>query len=195
MDLSPLHERMHAVAGSMSYRALGDYTSQHPETVRRYMQGQAPSVEFLAALCSRFDLNAQWLLTGRGPQKQSDAKAHALREANPSELLSAVAEALERLTERVDRIELFVQTMETRLRGSMPPLPTSAPPPPPTPTPLVPPLAGIPRDTPQPLEPTIRRSRGNPVPAAPSGAGDDPAARRARLVADALPQRPSQDTR
>lgn len=117
VELSPLHERLHAVVGHLTYTALGTATRQHPETVRRYMQGAAPAVEFLTAVCSSFDVNAQWLLTGQGPLKQSQARAHALREANPAELLSAIAAALERLTTRVDRIELFVQTMETRLRA------------------------------------------------------------------------------
>lgn len=116
MQPSPLHDRIQAVAGRMTYRALADATGHNAETIRRYMQGQAPSVEFLSAICARLDVSAQWLLTGRGPMKSSDARAHHLREANPSELLSAIAEALERLTERVDRIDLFVQTMEHRLR-------------------------------------------------------------------------------
>jgi len=106
----------------MSNRALGDSTGQNAETVRRYMQGAAPSVEFLAALCARFDLSAQWLLTGRGPMRQSETRAFVLRQANPAELLSAIAEALERLTDRVDRIELFVQTLETRLRANRSPV-------------------------------------------------------------------------
>lgn len=108
---------MLTVVGRSTFRAVADATGLNSETVRRYMQGQAPSVEFLAALCSVYDVNAQWLLTGRGPIRQSDSRAHALREANPAELLSAIAEALERLTDRVDRIELFVQTMETRVRA------------------------------------------------------------------------------
>jgi transcriptional regulator with XRE-family HTH domain len=117
VELSALHDRIQAVAGGMTYRALAEATSQHPETVRRYMQGQAPSVEFLSALCFRFDVSAQWLLTGQGPIKHTEMRAHALQQANPSELLAAIAAALERLTDRVDRIEVFVQTMEARVRA------------------------------------------------------------------------------
>lgn len=118
VELTALHERLHAVIGGLTYRSLGERTKQHPETVRRYMQGQSPSVEFLSAVCRCYDVNAEWLLTGRGPIKQSQTRAHALREANASELLSAIAASLERLSDRVDRIELFVQTQEARLRGS-----------------------------------------------------------------------------
>lgn len=115
MDLSSLHERMHSVAGGLTYRALGETTGMHPETVRRYMQGQSPSAEFLEALCRSFDLNAQWLIMGRGPTKRSEARAHILRESNPSELLAAIAQALEKLAQRLDRLEVFVQTLESRL--------------------------------------------------------------------------------
>lgn len=117
MDLSALHERLHAVAGNLTYRALAEATGHHPETVRRYMQGQSPSAEFLASMCGVFDLNAQWLIMGRGPIKRSEARAHALREANPAELLNAIAEALEKLAERVDRLEVFVQSLESRVRA------------------------------------------------------------------------------
>lgn len=117
VELSSLHERIRTVVGSMTFRALAEATKQHPETVRRYLHGQAPSAEFLSALCFKFDVNAQWLLTGQGPVRHTETRADALREANPTELLSAIAAALERLTDRIDRIELFVQTLETRLRG------------------------------------------------------------------------------
>jgi hypothetical protein len=117
MSISPLHERIFAVVGDRTYRSVGDLTGHVPETVRRYMNGAAPSVEFLSALCQAFDLNAHWLLTGQGPMRASEQTRHALKEANPGELLAAVADALEKLTERVDRIERFVQTLETELRA------------------------------------------------------------------------------
>ncbi|MCA9294052.1 MAG: hypothetical protein KDA20_09585 [Phycisphaerales bacterium] len=117
MDLSPLHERILAIVGDRTYRAIGNITDTNSETVRRYLQGQAPSVEFLVALCNRFDVNAHWLITGHGAMKYSETMAEALRSANPAELLSAVADALERLTDRMDRLEVFVQTLDVRVRS------------------------------------------------------------------------------
>ncbi|HBS28770.1 MAG TPA: hypothetical protein DEB06_04815 [Phycisphaerales bacterium] len=181
VELSSLHERMKAAAGSMTFRALAEVTGQNAETVRRYMQGQAPSVEFLAALCRRFDLSAQWLISGRGPMKNADARAHALREANPSELLSAIAEALERLTERVDRIELFVQRLEARLRhhGAADRSPGGASGP-----------EEARAHTPHPTHASPSVARG-----ASRDDGPDPGAGRVRFVADALAQRPPADAR
>lgn len=109
---TPPHRR-----GTRTYRQLGDLTETNHETVRRYMLGQAPSAEFLAATCAALDINAQWLLVGRGPMKGTDIRAHALGEANVSELLSAMSATLERLMDRVDRLEVYMQTLETHLRA------------------------------------------------------------------------------
>ncbi len=115
---SPLHERLLAAVGDRTYRAIASETGHNPETARRYMQGHAPSAEFLSRICEAYDINAHWLMTGVGPMRQSESAVHVLREATPSELLSAVADTLERLLERVDRLEIFVQTLETRLRAT-----------------------------------------------------------------------------
>jgi hypothetical protein len=93
-------------------------TDTHPETVRRYMQGQAPSVEFLASLCNALAINADWLLTGRGPQRADQVRAFALRQANPTELHAAMASTISTLVDRVDRLETYCQTLETRVRGA-----------------------------------------------------------------------------
>lgn len=120
MQPSPLHDRLLAVLSDLSYRQIADLTGTNAETTRRYLQGATPSVEFLAAVCTKLDLNAEWLLTGRGVIKRRDAKSAALREANASELLSTLAETLERLIQRVDRLEAYVHTVETRLRAAGP---------------------------------------------------------------------------
>jgi transcriptional regulator with XRE-family HTH domain len=118
VSASPLHDRLAAAAASMTYRQVGEVTRTHPETVRRYMQGQSPSVEFLETLAHALGLSGEWLLTGRGPMKLDEARLHALRESNATDLLSAVASTMERLIERVDRLEQYTQTLETRLRAA-----------------------------------------------------------------------------
>lgn len=115
-DPSELHDRLKAVAGGRTYKALADMTGQSPETVRRYMNGQAPSVEFLTALCNACGVNGAWMLTGRGPMRNEQVRRAALKEATAAELLSAMARTIELLTGRVERLEVFVQTLETRLR-------------------------------------------------------------------------------
>lgn len=100
-----LHERMLIVAGDRTYRLIGELTHTHPETVRRYMQGQAPSVEFVTALCDAFGVNPDWLLRGRGPVKAEDALAHALRIATPAQLLATIGGSIDSLTQRLTRLE------------------------------------------------------------------------------------------
>jgi hypothetical protein len=120
MESSPLHDRLGAVLSGLSYRQIGELTGHNAETSRRYMQGQSPSAEFLATVCVKMGVNGAWLLTGRGPMKAKDVKAQALQQANVQELLKSLAETLERLIDRVDRLETFVHTLETRVRGGAP---------------------------------------------------------------------------
>lgn len=113
------HDRLTMAAGQVSYRKLGTLTETHPETVRRYMQGHAPSASFLTNLCRVLGISGEWMLTGRGPMKVAQMKSHALNQADPSELMTAVANTLTDLCDRMDRMERYIQTLETRVRGSM----------------------------------------------------------------------------
>lgn len=115
--MSQLHDRLNHAAGSRSYRHLSELTGTNAETVRRYMQGQSPSIEFITSLCRSLSISAEWVLTGRGPMRRDDVRRHALREAEASELLGAMAETLDRLIDRVERLELFVQMLDIRLRA------------------------------------------------------------------------------
>ncbi len=113
-----LHERLAIAVENRSYRQIGDLTGTHPETVRRYMQGQAPSAEFLAGVCTSMGISAEWLLLGKGPQLTADIRGHALSEASAADLLTAISQTLEGLIGRVDRVEVFMQTLETKLHGA-----------------------------------------------------------------------------
>jgi transcriptional regulator with XRE-family HTH domain len=113
-----LNQRIMAAVGTRSYRHVGDLTKTHPETVRRYLTGQTvPGVEFIAQLASSLAISTDWLLTGRGPMKAQDLKAHALATADTSELLHAMSNTIARLIDRVERVETYVQTLETRVRA------------------------------------------------------------------------------
>lgn len=112
-----MHDRLLAAVGERTYRHVGELTNTHPETVRRYLQGQSPSVEFVAALAEALGINADWLITGRGPMKTDQLKAHALATADTSELMHAMAETIDRLVDRMQRVEVYMQTLEARVRG------------------------------------------------------------------------------
>lgn len=111
------HARLNKAAGEVSYRKLGRLTDTHPETVRRYMQGQAPSATFMTNLCQVMGISGEWLLTGKGPMKCAQMRSHALSQADPSELMTAVANTLTDLCDRMDRLERYVQGLESQIRG------------------------------------------------------------------------------
>lgn len=116
---SSLHERILAAVGRRTIREVAELTRHHPETVRRYLSGQSPSVEFVAALCVALRVNAQWMLTGRGPMLSDDIRTEALRGADTGELLGAFAATVESVQSRLERVEVYMQTMETRLRAAV----------------------------------------------------------------------------
>lgn len=118
MEANGLHERMKIAAGERTYRQIGKLTSTHAESVRRYMQGQAPSVEFLSALCAALEINGSWLLTGQGPMNDHEIQPFALRAAGTPDLLRALSDTVSVLIRRVDRLERLVQTTEIKLRAA-----------------------------------------------------------------------------
>lgn len=109
-----LHTRLVEAAGDLSYRKLGTLTDTHPETVRRYMQGQAPSALFLAKLCLALGVSGQWLLTGRGPMLCEQMLASALGQANPSELMNALAQTMSSLTTNLEHLDHQVQRLSSK---------------------------------------------------------------------------------
>lgn len=112
---STLHERMHKVAAGRSYKQLSDLTGTHPETVRRYMQGQAPSTDFLSQLCIALELNADWLLLGRGPMLAPEAIDD---DASHTEQLRSMHASISTLTQRVASLEDLVRSLNARLHGA-----------------------------------------------------------------------------
>ncbi len=112
-----LHDRLREAAGHRSYRHIGELTDTHPETVRRYMQGQAPGIEFITAFVNGLGLSAEWLISGRGPMRAGELKSHHLNHANAPELLNAMANTIEKLITRVERLEVFLNTLEARMRA------------------------------------------------------------------------------
>jgi len=151
---SELHRRLSEAVGKTTYRRLGQLTDTHPETVRRYMQGQSPGTEFLANLCRNLAINANWLLTGRGPIKLGDIRKQALSEAHAGDLLTAMANSISGIVDRLDRLELFVQGMDTRLRGSGRISPADPAPPSPNAVPKAHALHVRPHPEPKPAAPT-----------------------------------------
>ncbi len=117
-----LHNRIVDAVGRTTYKNLAELTQTNPESVRRYMTGQAPSVEFLSGLCRSMGVSGHWLLTGRGPMRESEMTQEALRQAKASDLLGAMADTIQRLVERVESLERYVQQIDTRVRARATPM-------------------------------------------------------------------------
>lgn len=91
-----LHERLSTLFEGLSFRQIAELTEHNQETVRRYMRGQDPSVAFLVAVCERTDVLPEWLLMGRGPQKNVDAITLTLQDIPTETLAAELAERLQK---------------------------------------------------------------------------------------------------
>lgn len=113
--LSGLHQRLEQILGGYTYKAIGELTGISTETARRYMLGQTPGAEFLATLCQKLNISAEWLLSGEGPATVDQLPEQALRDATTSQLVGAVARHVGALTDRVERLEHAVASIQRRL--------------------------------------------------------------------------------
>lgn len=93
-------DRLRQATEGMNYRQVGDVVRFSCETVRRYMIGSAlPRVDFIAAVCERLNVSADWLVMGVGPMRPEDRHREALRDASAADIFARVAELVEMKSE------------------------------------------------------------------------------------------------
>lgn len=70
---TPFAERLIQVRGKMPQLEFARRMDKNPNTLRSYERGEAqPNQEFLARLCTEFDVNPRWILLGEGLPYNSD---------------------------------------------------------------------------------------------------------------------------
>ncbi|MBL0927834.1 MAG: helix-turn-helix domain-containing protein [Phycisphaerales bacterium] len=90
-----ISRRLLQALGTRSARDIALLTGFSAETIRRYLSGRSPSLQFVVALATRSDISLGWLLLGRLPQRRSQATAHAISQASFTELFKVLIERLE----------------------------------------------------------------------------------------------------
>lgn len=84
---------------AMGQHSIADFArlvDWHPETVRRYVAGDTrPPAEFLARVCARFEISADWLLIGEGPMLRRERDAVLLDAASLGQVLDQLQEFIE----------------------------------------------------------------------------------------------------
>ena len=99
--------RIQQYLGGKTAREIAEDTGVHPETVRRYLTGMPPSLEFVIALGRKYNLSLNWLLLGVGTIHLSD-QATSLDSASSRSL---VDELRTRVRVRADRMNGAVETL------------------------------------------------------------------------------------
>lgn len=103
--LAAITARLRQAAMTITNRRIGYSTGVHPQTARRYLTGDRPSIEFIIAFCGAFDVSADWLLTGRGCERWSGMRAWAWRTCTMGELCAAFGASLEDANERARALD------------------------------------------------------------------------------------------
>jgi hypothetical protein len=91
VESETINDRLLAAAGRFSYREIGDMTGIHPETVRRYMNGDPPSAEFLATFCAGMGISVDWMLFGQGSMSSASAIRQSLALVSEGALFAGLA--------------------------------------------------------------------------------------------------------
>jgi hypothetical protein len=86
-----LHDRLRQVLGDSPEQHVADVSGIPVERVRRMRDGAPLTAEVVIAVCSAFDISADWLLAGRGPKLASQARAEALAKVPTEDLLASLA--------------------------------------------------------------------------------------------------------
>lgn len=87
-----LLERLREVCGGRSYRQIARDTGNHPETVRRYVNGRStPSTDFIASICEVYCVSADWLVCGRGKKMYPDSCGTTLAAASVEQLCETLS--------------------------------------------------------------------------------------------------------
>lgn len=70
---SPISERLHQVLGEATFADIARATGCNSETVRRYMRGGTPSVEFVIGVGRHYGVSLDWLLLGQGTRSRPES--------------------------------------------------------------------------------------------------------------------------
>ncbi len=116
--------RLSLVLDGLSYRQIGNATGTHPETVRRYLNGHAPSAAFLTQVCVQYGVSGEWLLSGRLPMRSDEVQMHVLKNADPEVVVGVVSEMVIESLRTMKQVGSFTQkkvheqdTSELKLRS------------------------------------------------------------------------------
>ncbi len=107
--LADISRKIQQYLGDRTAREIAERTGVHPETVRRYLAGMAPSLEFVVAVCREFKLSADWLLLDEGTMHRAPT--------TPSLENVPVPTLLEELHARADRFKSHIDAISADMVG------------------------------------------------------------------------------
>lgn len=68
---NPICERLVEIQGDKSGKKFADSLEISQSTLYYYLKGRIPPSDFVAQVCDKYNVNANWLLTGEGPKNRN----------------------------------------------------------------------------------------------------------------------------
>lgn len=119
-SLDTLHGRLLSVRAlelaDLSYGRIGEPIGMNHETVRRMFNGGTPTAALIAGLTSKFGISAHWLLLREGPRRCDEFARWAMRQADASDLLHALADKWVDVSDRLIQASRYLSMAEAKSR-------------------------------------------------------------------------------
>ncbi|GEM_PF-4642813 len=119
-----LTARIRVATKGQNTREVSYTTGVNRESVRRYLKGGKPSVEFIRQVCLRYNVLADWLILGEGPRTREELKSELLADLDSDRFAEAWAERFARVESRLIAIEHILTTDRSLRSQSADPTPT-----------------------------------------------------------------------
>jgi len=104
--------RLRQITEGKTIRAIAAETEMCPETVRRYLNGSACSIEFLAKVCVRYGVDAEWLLFGRGRTQINTRSPSLIEECGARSVVGEIARRWARMESRMAELSLRLDSLD-----------------------------------------------------------------------------------
>lgn len=117
MDDPELTMRIRMATRGHTGRQVAAIVGMNHETVRRYLKGANPSIEFIKQVCVHYGVLADWLVLGDGPRTREDLKDELLEGLDSERFAEAWAERFTRFENRLVAIEHLLTSGDRSPRG------------------------------------------------------------------------------
>lgn len=106
--MADLQSRLQICCDGLMNTEIAEMTSISSESVHRYLNGSAPSIEFITRLAVHTGTSLQWLLLGEGPQYACTLEEWYVARSSTAALTHELERRITALLDKLERIDRFI---------------------------------------------------------------------------------------